>query len=224
MKYIVASSKDWFKKHAKSKAYQELDIYEISKKEELTLELLEKIKPRFIFFPHWNWIVGPEIFNRYECVVFHTAPLPYGRGGSPVQNLILQGLVTSPVNALRMTDSLDGGPVYGAMEISLDGTIRDIFERIASVVEELILDLVKNEPTPVEQKGEPFYFKRLSPKDNELPTDATLNDWYNRIRMVDGEGYPPAFIKYGKYKINFSSASLQGNELTAQIRLSKNED
>ena len=104
--YVVASSKDWFINHKKSEAYNKLNITEITTKENLTLENLEKINPRYIFFPHWNWKVDSAIYERFECVVFHTAPLPYGRGGSPIQNLILKGLTSSPVCALKMTDIL----------------------------------------------------------------------------------------------------------------------
>jgi methionyl-tRNA formyltransferase len=75
--YVVASSKDWYIEYPKSKEYDDLNIFEIKTKADLNLELLEKINPRYIFFPHWNWKVDSEIFERYECVVFHTAPLPF---------------------------------------------------------------------------------------------------------------------------------------------------
>ena len=91
--YVVASSKSWFKEHSKSSEYKNLSIYEISTKKDLNLSKLEDINPRYIFFPHWNWKIEPEIYLRYECVVFHTAPLPYGRGGSPIQNLIINGFI-----------------------------------------------------------------------------------------------------------------------------------
>ena len=89
--YVIASSKDWFEEHPKSNEYRNLNLFVITKKENLSLEYLETINPRYIFFPHWSWKVSSEIYERFECVVFHTAPLPYGRGGSPIQNLILNG-------------------------------------------------------------------------------------------------------------------------------------
>ena len=50
IKYIVASSKDWFKESQKSIEYKSLNLIEISTKEDLNLERLEKINPRYIFF------------------------------------------------------------------------------------------------------------------------------------------------------------------------------
>ena len=216
---MVASSKDWFKEHPKSEEYEELNFIEISNKEDLKLEYLEKINPRYIFFPHWNWKVNSEIYERFECVVFHTAPLPYGRGGSPIQNLILKGLKKSPVCALKMTDIIDGGPIYDSFEISLDGTISEIFSRIAVCVEKLIVLICQNNLHPIEQNGEVVAFKRLSNSDNELHSNYSIKELYDRIRMVDGLDYPRAFINYGNHKIEFSEACLDGNHLLAKVKI-----
>jgi methionyl-tRNA formyltransferase len=217
--YIVASSKDWFKEHPKSEEYEELNLIEISNKEDLKLEYLEKINPRYIFFPHWNWKVSSEIYERFECVVFHTAPLPYGRGGSPIQNLIIKGLKNSPVCALKMTDILDGGPIYDSIEVSLDGTISEIFSRIAACIEKLIVLICQNNPHPIEQNGEVVAFKRLSNSDNELLSNHSIKELYDRIRMVDGLDYPRAFINYGNHKIEFSEACIDGNHLLAKVKI-----
>ena len=65
-------------------------------------------KPDWIFFFHWSEIVPKEILDNSRCVVIHTGNLPKGRGGSPLQNQILDGVVGSKVNAIVMTDELDG--------------------------------------------------------------------------------------------------------------------
>ena len=38
--------------------------------------------------------------------------LPYGRGGSPLQNLILKGKKTTKITAFKMIDKIDAGPIY----------------------------------------------------------------------------------------------------------------
>lgn len=217
--YVVASSKTWFGDHPKSLAYTSLNIVEISTKKQLNLDFLEKINPRYIFFPHWNWKVDSEIYNRYECVAFHTAPLPYGRGGSPIQNLILRGMKSSPVCALRMTEILDGGPIYDYIEVSLDGTISEIFSRIAACVEEIIVRICQNNIKPKEQIGNITLFKRLTYKDNELKSQYSLSELFDRIRMVDGLDYPRAYIKFGDYKLELTEAQLNDNKLFAKIQI-----
>ena len=222
--YVIASSKDWFKEHPKSEEYRSLNLFEMTKKGELNLGYLETINPRYIFFPHWSWKVDSEIYKRFECVAFHTAPLPYGRGGSPIQNLILNGLKKSPVCALRMTDILDGGPIYDSLEVSLDGTISEIFIRIADCVEKLIILICQNNPDPIEQDGEVVTFKRLSNTDNELLGSYSIGELYDRIRMVDGNGYPKATINFGDYKIELTEAIILGDELHAKVRLFNNDN
>jgi methionyl-tRNA formyltransferase len=218
-KYVIASSKDWFKKHIKSSEYANLNLIEISTREELNLEFLEKINPRYIFFPHWNWKVNAEIYQRFECIAFHTAPLPFGRGGSPIQNLILKGIKYAPVCALRMTNILDGGPIYDSINISLEGNITEIFSRIATCVEKIILKICKDTIIPIDQSGEIFYFKRLTHNDNELKDNYSIHELYDRIRMVDGLDYPRAFINFGQYRLELTKACLKNGRLTAEIEI-----
>jgi methionyl-tRNA formyltransferase len=221
--YIVAFSKDWYKEYPKSKEYDELNVIEIKTKADLNLELLEKINPRYIFFPHWNWKVDSGIFERYECVVFHTAPLPFGRGGSPIQNLILRNIEKTSLCALKMTEILDGGPIYDAIEVTLDGTITEIFSKIAACVEKLIVKICKENIEPQEQIGPIVTFNRLTYADNELKSEYSIKELYDRIRMVDGEGYKNAYINFGHYKIDLTESQIQNNEIFAKIRLYRDE-
>ena len=48
----------------------------------------------------------------YNCVCFHMTAVPYGRGGSPLQNLIIQGFSSTLITALKMVKELDAGGVY----------------------------------------------------------------------------------------------------------------
>ncbi|QWE28988.1 hypothetical protein [Polynucleobacter sp. AM-7D1] len=218
-KYIIASSKDWFAKYPKSDEFKDLNFLNIDKKEGLNLDFLESINPRYIFFPHWSWRVPQEIYERFECVAFHTAPLPYGRGGSPIQNLLLRGITTSPVCALRMTDVLDGGAIYNSLEVSLDGTIQEIFLRIAGCVERLILYICNNNPIPIEQSGEVVLFNRLSIADNELLGSYSVKEIYDRVRMVDGLDYPRAYLYLGRHRLEFSEAKFSNNDLIMKVKI-----
>jgi methionyl-tRNA formyltransferase len=217
--YIVASTQNWYNVNSKSKEYDELKIIEVRTKDDLNLELLEKINPRYVFFPHWHWKVESEITERYECVAFHTAPLPFGRGGSPIQNLILRNIETSPVCALRMTEILDGGPIYDSIEVTLDGTITDIFVKISACIEKLIIKICQENIEPQQQSGQVVSFNRLDYTDNELKNEHSIKEIYDRIRMVDGDGYRKAHINFGDYKIDFTDSQIQNNEIVAKIRL-----
>ena len=108
MRIVICSSKSWFKLNP-SIAEKHVVKY-FKNKDELLNKSLAKFKPDYVFFTHWNWIVKDDIHQSFNCVVFHTAPLPYGRGGSPIQNLILEGFNKAPVCAIKMTSELDSIP------------------------------------------------------------------------------------------------------------------
>lgn len=77
------------------------EVIRLRSREDLFPEKLELLLPKFIFFPHWSWLIPEDIHTRFECVVFHMTDLPYGRGGSPLQNLIVRGHKETKLTALR---------------------------------------------------------------------------------------------------------------------------
>ena len=215
--YVIASSKNWFDKNLESKKIKSLKPKVISCKEDLNLNNLTKINPRYIFFTHWNWIVEKEIFEKFDCIVFHTAPLPYGRGGSPVQNLILRGFQEAPVCSLKMTSEIDGGPIYLKKNIKLNGTIDQIFKRIAKAVEDQIFEISTKTIQPEEQKGKVVNFSRLTNADNKIDFNYSISEVYDRIRMVDGLDYPNAYMEFDNFKLLFKNAKLSNNSIKAEV-------
>ena len=219
MKLIICNSKSWFKLDEKLKS--NLEVIMISKKDELKKDLIAKYNPDYIFFVHWNWKVKKEIYSNFKCILFHTAPLPYGRGGSPIQNLILKGFKKSPVCAIKMEEKIDSGPIYTSEEISLEGSLKEIFTRINKVINKLILKIIKNNLIPKAQEGKILEFKRLNYEDNQIPLNIKLKDIYNYIRMVDDEEYKDAYIIYGDIKLEFYNAEHQDKSIICNCRISK---
>ena len=67
--YVVATIKSWnIDAYNKLAPALEGNWFLISDKDGLSLQALEEIKPRYIFFPHWSWIVPHEILDNFECV------------------------------------------------------------------------------------------------------------------------------------------------------------
>ncbi|MDD4286968.1 MAG: hypothetical protein PHO20_04740 [Candidatus Peribacteraceae bacterium] len=216
--YVVCGCKSWNRKVFDEQIKSLPGTWRfIGKKEELKKELLEKLKPRFIFFLHWSWKVPPEIFTAFECINFHMADVPYGRGGSPLQNLILRGHKTTKLSALRMTDALDAGPVYLKKEMSLAGTAQEILARSSELAARMIGHIIRELPEPKEQEGNPMTFERRTPEQSRIPAGLSQEALYDFIRMLDGEGYPPAFLEYEGLRYEFRKAVLYNGRLEAQI-------
>ena len=219
MRILICCSGSWFKlRPAISDAYQ---VKFLKCENDLTLKSVQKFMPDYVFFTHWNWIVQKEMHEQFNCIVFHTAPLPYGRGGSPIQNLILEGFKETPVCAVKMTDELDAGPIYASSNVSLAGPLTSIFSRINSAINDLISEILDKNPLPADQLGEPHVFKRLTGVDNEIPKGLKLEEIYDRIRMVDHADYPNAFITYGDIKIELSNAQLSRDTMEVKCTIKK---
>ncbi|WP_213999860.1 hypothetical protein [Arsukibacterium sp.] len=218
--YLVATVKSWnIEAFQKYTADLSGSWHLITQQQQLTAELLERLQPEYIFFPHWNWKVPADITSRYCCVCFHMTDLPFGRGGSPLQNLILRGFSSTQLTALQMTEQLDAGPVFGKAPLSLAGTATEIFQRAAPLVYQLIAQIISQRLTPRPQQGGAEYFSRRTPAQSQLPEAANVAELYDFIRMLDGEGYPPAFTEYAGWRLEFTQARPDGNgQLTATVR------
>lgn len=218
--YIVAASKPW-SIQAFSEFCEDLpNWYLVKHQKELTLEFIDNISPRYIFFPHWNWIVPSNIISKYESVCFHMTDVPYGRGGSPLQNLIIRGHKETKLTALKMSDDLDAGPVYLKDTLSLHGSAQDIFTRAANQIMKLAFTISETNPVPKKQTGEVTIFKRRRPSDSEILEKMSIEQLYDFIRMLDADTYPKAYISSKGYCFEFDKANLSSaGNLSARVTI-----
>jgi len=219
--YIVASVYEWNRTNFDK--FSDLfpgKWFYVESPDQLT-EALQDIIPTYIFFPHWRWIVPDNIINKYECICFHMTDVPYGRGGSPLQNLIVRGYKDTVLTALKMGEVLDAGPVYIKKSLSLDGRAEEIYKRTSLLTWDIIKEIVEKEPITVQQEGEPVIFKRRQPEESLLPEDLDLEQVYDYIRMLDAPGYPKAFLQFGNFRLEFERADLSDSGLTAKVKFIK---
>ena len=219
MRILIVNSKKWFQIDEKTKNQNE--IFHINKPKDLTLKKITKINPDIIFFPHWSWYVKKEIFEKYPSIMFHSSPLPYGRGGSPIQNLILRGYKSTPVCAIKMENMLDSGKIYLKKNISLKGPLSKILKNLNLVVNDLIKKLIIKLPIPKKQIGKIEKFKRIKQSNNEIKKVKSLEEFYDRIRMLDDISYPNSFIKFSGFTLEFYNISRKKNELICNIKIKK---
>lgn len=190
--------------------------------QELSVLLQKPQKPRYVFFLHWSMRVPDDWLDAYECVCFHMTDVPYGRGGSPLQNLIVHGHRETKLSALRMAHEMDAGPVYAKKPLSLEGNAEEIFLRAGRLSAEIIEEMIRTEPEPVPQTGSPVLFKRRRPDQSAIPDDLPdLGALHDFIRMLDAEGYPHAFIEHGGFRLEFNRAALYDGRLVADVKVTR---
>jgi len=219
--YVVASIRPWnvaaFERHTPSLPGR---WHLITRREQLTEQRLAEIAPRYVFFPHWSWPVRAAIVDRFECVCFHMTDVPFGRGGSPLQNLIASGHHETKLTALRMVEEMDAGPVYLKLPLSLAGSAQEIFERAADLAYTAIRQIVADERTPQPQRGEPTFFRRRRPTESLLPAAPdSIERVFDHIRMLDAETYPLAFLDHGTLRLEFRDAQRVGDVVTATVAI-----
>lgn len=195
------------------------EIIRVRSEVELLSTMTRVPAPDLVFFPHWSWRIPAEVFHRAECILFHMTDVPYGRGGSPLQNLILRGHEETVVAALGVIGQLDAGPVYLKQPLSLLGTAEEILRRASAVVAEMIVEIAVSRPTPRAQEGTVVQFRRRRREDGNLSHAASLSQVYDFIRMLDADGYPRAFVETTHYRLEFSHAVRCEDAVEARVRI-----
>lgn len=222
MTFVIASNKKWHD-HLPKMLEQKLGhpfVY-INNKKDLTVEYLKQLNPRYVFFPHWSYIIPDEIHENYECVIFHMTDVPFGRGGSPLQNLVARGIYETKISALKCVKELDGGPVYLKRPLSLYGSAEEIYIRSSSIMGEMICEIIQGNIIPREQEGEVVVFKRRKPEEGNLVHLNELQEVFDYIRMLDAEGYPKAFIETDHFRFEFERAALRDGSIHADVKIKR---
>ncbi len=220
MKIIIVNSNP-IHSHLEKECEKSFGSITINKKNDLAFSKLKKIKPDYLFFIHWSFIIPKGIFENFNCVLFHMTDLPYGRGGSPLQNLIARGHSKTMISALKVEQGIDTGPIYLKKPLSLKGTAQEIFLRAGNVMLGMMKEIISKQPVPIAQKGKVVTFKRRTPDQGNLQSIDDLETVYNFIRMLDADGYPNAFLETAFFKFEFSKATLKKDSITAQVKIKR---
>ena len=197
-------------------------VESITAPSQLTSEAVAAIDPHWIFVPHWSHLIPESIWGQWPTVIFHMTDLPYGRGGSPLQNLIQLGHSSTMLTGLRCGAGLDAGDVYLKQPLSLHGSAEEIFLRADALIEQMIESIVCEQPVAMPQQGEPLLFSRRTPDQSNLAScpEGDLSAWYDQIRMLDAESYPHAFLEMHGMRLEFRRVCQRSDGLHADVRIS----
>jgi methionyl-tRNA formyltransferase len=183
---------------------------------------IDLLSPAYIFFVHWSKKIPKEIYENYNCILFHMTDLPYGRGGSPLQNLIKAGKKETVITAIEVTEEIDAGPWYMKEPLSLDGTAEEIYDRAYQTIDKMITEFLDKLPESKPQEGSVTVFKRRKPGESEIPADIKdIEKLYDHIRMLDATGYPPAYLDKDGYRYFFNDPNFMGDTLYAKVQVRK---
>lgn len=166
------------------------------------------------FFFRWPVIVPKEIYESTKCITFHTSNLPEGRGGSPLQNQVMDGILQSRVNAIKMSEPVDSGDIYLSEPISLQGSATDMWLAISDVVSDMIKRLCNDTSIVAVPQETPTgsQYKRRTNNDLAQVSHDDIVNVLRFIQMLDGPGYPGAHVDVGDFRLTLSRAKLQNDQ------------
>ena len=83
----------------------------------------------------------------------------------------------------------------------------------------MIQRIITENPHLVAQSGEVVEFKRRRPEEGVWSSAKDLEQVFDMIRMLDADGYPKAFVRVGKYKLEFTRASQTLDGVYADVKI-----
>lgn len=223
--YFVVAKHDFYLEDAKrSFAALGIEIEVSNCLEDICGDVLRNPGNCTVFVPHYSKIIDLKRFPNTRFIGFHTGSLPKDRGGSPIQNKIVNKEYLTEVSAIALEDKIDSGAIYTQRKIDLsEGNIEYILKKISLLISSMMTEIALGDLKPKPQADNFKVNKRLNLSDSELPKYADINDLYDRIRMVDGLDYPNAFIEQDNYKVFFTKVEKRDGVLSANAIFESSE-
>jgi methionyl-tRNA formyltransferase len=147
--------------------------------------------PDLIVVAAFGQILRAEVLDlpKFGCINIHGSLLPRGRGAAPIQAAILAGDKETGITIMKMDPGVDTGPmlIQRAVPISPDDTAGTLFEKLAPVGAELLLETLprylSGELQPLPQPAEDVtYAPMLNKEDGLLDFTRPAAELERRVR------------------------------------------
>lgn len=216
MKVLCVSYRQWAINIYENIQYkfESMQIKILKSKEEYDRFSIEDYGPDLILFYGWSWLIHSETISKYKCMMLHPSKLPKYRGGSPLQNQIINNDLDSAVTIFQMSEGVDDGDIYLQEDFLLKGHMSEIFVKMTEIGTRLTEKLLRGDYQIQKQDhSAATVFKRRKPSESEITSKELMEKdskyLYNKIRMLE-DPYPNAFLRAsdGK-KIYFKIATLE---------------
>ena len=157
-----------------------------------------EFKPDLVLFYGWSKIISDNLIEDFLCLMLHPSDLPKFRGGSPIQNQIINGVTDTKISIFRINSEIDAGDIVAKAPLNLRGSLNDIFRRITEAGTRLTINFLNNGINfSPQDHSQATYYKRRRPEESEITIQELKSCdsqyLFNKIRMLD-DPYPNAFI------------------------------
>jgi methionyl-tRNA formyltransferase len=189
---------------------------------------LQAWAPDLIVVAAFGQILRAEVLGlpKFGCINIHGSLLPRGRGAAPIQAAILAGDKETGITIMKMDPGVDTGPMLSqrAVPISPDDTAGTLFEKLAPIGAELLLETLprylSGELQPLPQPAEGVtYAPMLKKEDGLLGFTRPAAELERRVRAFtpwpgtwfEWNGEP---VKVLRARVNAEKSPGAGDRLT----------
>lgn len=194
-----------------------IDVYQPDRlrNEEVVNELLQ-IECDYIVVAAYGQILPREILDYAPCINLHASILPFYRGASPIQQVLLNGDKQTGVTAMLMDEGLDTGDILkiSKIDIGQDYMVEELFDKLTGVAVELTLDVLENFNSLVRVKQDETvatHCSKITKQDGKVIFDDALKV-YNKYRAFTP--WPGIYLENG---LKLKKISLQDEKSINQM-------
>ncbi len=202
-------------------------VYQPNKmKDGTALEMLREADPELCIVVAYGKILPKEILDypKYGCINIHASLLPKLRGAAPIQWSIINGFEKTGVTSIQMDEGLDTGDmlIMRDVEIGENMTAGELHDELsalgATVLEETIDALLKEELNPVKQNHDEFtYAPMLSKELSPIDWNLSAKEVHNKIRGLSPWPSANAKLNGKTVKIHKSMLAPEKGKVAGQI-------
>lgn len=164
---------------------------------------LSGLDPDLLVVAAYGRIIPPTVLAlpRLGAVNLHPSLLPAYRGASPIQAAVADGVATTGVTVMYVTDELDAGDIIVQREVPIgpDETAGELEARLAVIGSELLVEAVRliargEAPRRPQDHRRASYTSKITKEYGRIPWDRPARDIVNLIRAANP--WPCAFTAW----------------------------
>lgn len=158
----------------------------------------------------WQRLIPSEILETLElgALGLHGSAfgLPKGRGRSPMNWSLIEGLDRFILSVMLLDEGADSGGVVSSKKYNINeyDTIKTMYHKLVvaaqRMFDDILLDGLEQGFEPHPQSGEPTYYPKRTPEDGAIDWEDPTKTIHNLVRAVT-DPYPGAFTEYAGRKV-----------------------
>ena len=133
----------------------------------------QNFKPDLVVVGAFGLILTPDILEtpKMGCLNLHASLLPYGRGASPIQRVILDGQKQTGLTIMKMDEGCDTGLILKqkAIDITPNMTAQTLCTALSELGPDLLMETLRENPKGQKQdESKATYAKKISKKEAQI--------------------------------------------------------